>query len=161
MRMTRSSDYMLRLVLYLACRAPGVVVARREIVDAMDIPDAFFRKIATQLGKAGILRITQGVQGGCALAVAPEKLTLLDVIEADMGEIFLNQCVLYPDSCHRSPGCSVHEVWARLRDRVRDTLREVTFADLAKREARIGKKVAKSKRRRSPSGRPARKAART
>jgi len=129
---------MLRVVLCLAGKEAGAVVSRRAIVEAMEIPDAYFRKIATQLGKAGILRVSQGALGGCSLARPPEELTLLEVVEAGVGEISVNECVLYPDVCHRTPACAVHEIWETLRDQVRDTLREVTFADLVKRESGAG-----------------------
>ena len=138
LRLTRSTDYMLRVVLYLARQEAAAVVSRREIVEAMEIPDAYFRKIATQLGKAGVLRVSQGALGGCSLARPPEELTLLEVVEAGAGEISINECVLYPDVCHRTPACAVHEIWETLRDQVRDTLREVTFADLAERESGAG-----------------------
>lgn len=135
LHLTRSADYMLRVVLYLAGKDVAAVVSRREIVEATEVPDTFFRKIATQLGKAGVLRITQGSRGGCSLARASAEITLLEVVEAAIGEISLNECVLYPDSCHRTPACAVHQVWEELRDHVRDTLREVTFADLVERES--------------------------
>ncbi len=64
------------------------------------------------------------------LAVAPENLTLLDVVEAVIGEIFLNDCVIRPQSCQRSQACSVHQVWEKARSQLRDTLREATFAGL-------------------------------
>jgi Rrf2 family protein len=111
------------------------VVSRQEIADCGDIPSHFLAKIAQQLSKAGIIEILQGARGGYRLLVPPEKLTLLDVIEAIIGEIFLNDCVLRPESCHASPTCAVNGVWLRARDQLRETLGSVTFAKLIEDES--------------------------
>jgi DNA-binding IscR family transcriptional regulator len=52
------------------------------------------------------------------------------VIEAVIGEIFLNDCILRPESCDRSPSCKVHVVWENVRNQLRESLRKVTFAAL-------------------------------
>ena len=62
--------------------------------------------------------------------VLPADLMLLTVIEAVIGEIFLNDCVLWPDSCDRSPACKVHLVWENVRNQLRESLRKVSFATL-------------------------------
>ena len=68
---------------------------------------------------------------------SPDKLTLLDVAEAVTEEIFLNDCVMRPESCFRSPGCSIHRVWEKAREQLRNTLREATFAKLIEGETCI------------------------
>ena len=130
MRLTRAGEYAVRCVLYLASKGVGIICNRKQIAAEMDIPDQFLGKIAQQLARAGFLEIVQGAKGGLKLAVAPQNLTLLDVVEAVIGEIFLNDCVIRPESCRRSQACTVHQVWETARSQLRDTLREATFASL-------------------------------
>ena len=130
MRLTRAGEYAVRCVLYLSSKGLGIICNRKQIAAEMDIPDQFLGKIAQQLARSGFLEIVQGARGGLKLAVAPENLTLLDVVEAVIGEIFLNDCVIRPQSCQRSQACSVHQVWEKARSQLRDTLREATFAGL-------------------------------
>ena len=130
MRLTRAGEYAVRCVLYLASKDFGIICNRKQIAAEMDIPDQFLGKIAQQLARAGFLEIVQGAKGGLKLAVAPQNLTLLDVVEAVIGEIFLNDCVIRPESCQRSQACSVHRVWDTARSQLRDTLRDATFANL-------------------------------
>ena len=130
MRLTRAGEYGVRCILYLSSKGVGVVCNRRQIAAAMDIPGQFLGKIAQQLARAGYIEILQGAKGGLKLTVSPEKLTLLDVVEAVIGEIFLNDCILRPDSCNRSNSCAAHRVWYKARNQLRETLREATFADL-------------------------------
>ncbi len=134
MRLTRQGEYAVRCILYLSARDIGKVVNRREIAMAMEIPEQFLGKIAQQLARFGFIEIVQGAKGGYRLLVAPAKITLLDVVESAIGEIFLNDCVMNPSSCRRSPFCSIHMVWEKARKQLRDTLREETFETLLVRE---------------------------
>ena len=130
MRLTRAGEYAVRCILYLSKQEKGIIVSRKEIAQAMDIPNQFLGKIAQQLSRSGILEIIQGPKGGFRLLISPEQLNLLHVIEAVMGKIFLNDCIMRPDSCGRSYTCAVHSVWQKARNQLRETLREATFSKL-------------------------------
>ena len=132
MRLTRAGEYAVRCVLYLASLEVGQVGNRKEIARIMDIPDQFLGKIAQQLARAGFLEIVQGAKGGFRLRVPAKQLTLLEVVETVIGEIFLNDCIMRPESCKRSQACAVHSVWERARNQLRDTLREANFEKLLK-----------------------------
>ena len=134
MRLTRAGEYAVRCALYLADQGVGLIASRREIAGVMDIPDQFLGKIAQQLAKAQIIEIIQGAKGGYRLLVSPDNLTMLDVVEAVIGEIYLNDCVIRPDSCQRAPACSAHQVWEKARDQLRETLRQTTFAEMLRNE---------------------------
>jgi Rrf2 family iron-sulfur cluster assembly transcriptional regulator len=135
MRLTRAGEYAVRCVLYLAGRPSGEVIGNREVASAMEIPYPFLSKIAQQLAKAGILEIIQGAKGGYRLLMPPERLTLLEVVEAISGEIFLNDCLMQPGACSRRPTCKVHQVWQKAREQLRETLREATIDRLLGDEA--------------------------
>ncbi len=132
MRLTRAGEYAVRCVLYLADRGAGQVVSRKQIAMEMDIPPHFLSKIAQQLAREGIIEIVQGARGGFRLIAAPEEVTLLQVVEAVIGEIFLNDCVIRADACHRSYACSVHNIWEDARTQLREFLSQATFAKLLK-----------------------------
>ncbi len=135
MRLTRAGEYAVRCALYLSFRGEGVLTRRKDIARVMDIPDQFLGKIAQQLSRARIIEIVQGSKGGYRLIIAPDKLTLLEVVEAVIGEIFLNDCLINPNTCNRIATCGIHEVWVRARDQLRQTLREATFAKLLQHES--------------------------
>jgi Rrf2 family protein len=128
MRLTRAGEYAVRCMMYLSCLEVNKIGSRLEIAQAMDIPAQFLGKIAQQLARAGYIEIVQGPKGGFRMIVPPEKVTLLGVIEAVIGEIYLNDCLMRPESCHRLPTCSVYRVWKKARHQLRQTLEETTFA---------------------------------
>ena len=130
MRLTRAGEYAVRCVLYLASQGKGRLVSRMEVAEYFDIPDKFLAKIAQQLVKAGIIEIKQGARGGYLLVRDPATLTMLEVVEVMIGRIALNDCVAHADTCKSSSNCAVNRVWARASKQLRDTLAEVTFANL-------------------------------
>ncbi len=130
MRLTRAGEYAVRCMLYLSCMGENKIGSRLEIARAMDIPAQFLSKIAQQLARVGYIEIVQGPKGGLRLIVPPEKVTLLGVIEAVIGEIYLNDCMMRPESCSRSSKCTVYQVWEKARRQLRQTLEETTFASL-------------------------------
>ncbi len=130
MRITRAAEYAIRCMIYLAGKGVLVLTCRREIAEQADIPSHFLAKIARELAKAGFLEIRQGSRGGFILLKPPEKITMLEVVETMIGEIYLNDCVVRPGSCKISDVCAAHRVWLEARDQLRETLAGVTFADL-------------------------------
>lgn len=130
MRLTRAGEYAVRCILYMSKKGKEKLVSRKEIAEACDIPHHFLAKIAQELAKAGIIEIRQGAKGGFVLVHDPAEITLLEVVEAIIGEIYLNDCVSRPESCKASPVCGVHKVWEKARQQLRDTLKGVNFAAL-------------------------------
>jgi Rrf2 family protein len=134
MRLTRAGEYAVRCIFYLSSQPEGKIINRKDISREMEIPDQFLGKIAQQLARVGLIEIVQGAKGGYRLRLSPADIPLLTVVEAVIGKIFLNDCLMRPESCHRSPSCSVNRVWNKAKDQLRETLREVTFEQLLKEE---------------------------
>ena len=132
MRLTKAGEYSVRCILYLSSLGVNRVGSRKEIARMMDIPEQFLGKIAQQLARAGFIEIVQGAKGGFRLMVSPQEVNLLGVVEAVMGEIFLNDCLMRSDACNRSNSCAVHMVWEKARNQLRQTLQEATFDRLIK-----------------------------
>ena len=132
MKITMAAEYAVRCVLYLTRQGRDVLVSRQEIATQAKIPDSFLAKIAQDLAKADIITIKQGAKGGYSLHRDPGDVTMLTVVEAIIGEISLNECTTRPQVCPASLDCSANLVWQRARAQVRETLREATFASLAR-----------------------------
>ena len=132
MRLTRAAEYAIRCMVYLAARGQGVLTSRQEIADKADIPTHFLAKIAQDLARADFIEIRQGAKGGFVLSKDPARITMLEVIETMIGEIYLNDCVGRPGSCTLSYDCAVHRVWMTARTQLRRTLGDVTFDQLIK-----------------------------
>ena len=61
----------------------------------------------------------------------PEKITLLEVVEAVEGPIVPNRCVISEGECKRDLTCNVHPVWLKVQSQVRGILENVTLKELS------------------------------
>ncbi len=130
MIITRATEYSIRAVLHLAGKYPAAVVSKQEICEAEGITPAFLTKILQPLIRGGIVRSKRGVAGGFALATAPEKLTLLDVMLAANEPLALNYCLMEGHDCERSCSCPVHRLWAEAKSNIEDIFSRQNLAEL-------------------------------
>ena len=130
MRLTRAAEYAIRCIIYRAMQGRGVLASRNDIAERAEIPPQFLAKIAQDLSRAGLIEIRQGARGGFVLLREPKDISLLEVVEIMIGEIYLNDCVARPSSCNALSACGVHQVWSKARDQLRETLRQATFDQL-------------------------------
>ncbi len=78
---SRTIEYALRAVVYLAQKAPEPSTTE-QIAKDMQVPPAYLYKVLQGLNKAGIVRSRRGNAGGVSLAREPVDLSLLDVVNA-------------------------------------------------------------------------------
>lgn len=88
MEISRKTDYALRMLAELV-RNPGQVVSVRAASKNGGVPYSFARSIQHDLTLGRLITSTRGAHGGMRLAVDPKKTTLLDVVEAMQGPVFL------------------------------------------------------------------------
>ena len=82
MKITRESDYAIRIILMLSSLAEGDVVGAAKISETQCIPKQFTLKILRELVGAGYVKSFKGVCGGYAMNVLPKDVSLKDVISA-------------------------------------------------------------------------------
>jgi len=59
----------------------------KDIALHCDIPHEFLKQIFNQLGKAGIIKSMRGQKGGYELAMPPDQITVLQIVNILEGEI--------------------------------------------------------------------------
>ncbi len=142
MIITRATEYSIRAVLHLAEKYPAQVVSKQEICEAEGITPAFLTKILQPLIHQGLVRSKRGVAGGFALNRDPDKITLLDVMEAVEEPMLLNVCLLEHHPCDRECTCPVHELWVEARGKLSEIFSRHSLADLVReRRRRLQKKA--------------------
>ena len=132
LHLTRKGDYAIRGMVYLAMMQDQQVSSLKEIAAGVDVPLHLLAKIFQQLGKNGLVRSYRGTGGGFLLARDPEKITLLEIVEAVEGPITMNLCLIEKGLCDRESFCTVHPVWKEVQDKMKDILSHVTLKDLSK-----------------------------
>jgi Rrf2 family protein len=128
MQITRQADYAVRAVAFLARLGSDCRAATSQIAEEQKIPPSFLAKIVSQLSVAGLLQTSRGARGGVSLARLPEEITLLEVVEAIDGPIFLNECVSETGTCDFAKECPMHPIWCEAQEHLINRLRDTSFA---------------------------------
>ncbi|RME39551.1 MAG: Rrf2 family transcriptional regulator [Deltaproteobacteria bacterium] len=144
MIITRATEYAIRAVLHLSKQPRGQIVLKKDICAAQDITPAFLTKILQPLIKDGIVGSQRGVGGGFYLRKAPADITLLDVVRAEEGPLYLNHCIAQEGFCEKDVFCPIHGAWHNIRNELMQTLAKYTFADLVETEARNLERLGRS-----------------
>lgn len=131
MQITMTGEYATRAMIHLAGLPPGGTSQISEISEAWDIPESFLRKIITHLAKTGLIVSQRGIGGGVHLARPASEMTLLDVLQAVEGPMFLSKCLISTTFCTSTDWCAVHDLWFDAQERLRETLSSSSLAQLA------------------------------
>jgi|SRR5581483_2691558 len=135
MQITRAADYAVRVMIHLASQPTSMPVRRPEIAKATDVPGSFLSKVLQHLVQGGLISSQRGSGGGYRLAVNPENISLLDVVEAVEGPTQLNVCLQPGPSCARKSWCEAHVIWSDAQRALVKVLRATSIARLAKKSA--------------------------
>jgi Rrf2 family nitric oxide-sensitive transcriptional repressor len=132
MRLTRYTDYALRVLIHLGAQ-PGKVCSIAEIARAYDISQNHLMKVAHDLGKAGYVEGVRGRSGGIRLAKAPERINVGAVVRYTEEDLDLADC----GSCTIAPACRLTGVLAEAMAAFMAVLDRYTLADLLKKRSKL------------------------
>lgn len=125
MRVTQKLDYASRALVHLAKQHDGQSVVRADdIAENESIPSSFLAQILNELKRTGMITSRRGKTGGWKLTESPDKITLLQVVEA-----------LEPESLsestsenHNNP---ISPIWEEIQQATRNILDSANLESLA------------------------------
>lgn len=129
--LSRPCTYAVRALTYLAMQPPGKLTGSREIAHHEDIPNSFLCKILLDLRRKRLLRSYKGIGGGYELALPPDSINLLMIVQAIEGELAFTECILEDHQCSAHGPCALHESWVETKAHFIRFLENQSLADLA------------------------------
>lgn len=137
MKMSEGVEWGLHCVNVLAALPPGATLPTRALAELHGLSETYLSKHLQALANAHIIESIPGPKGGYRLMRSPEKITLLEVVEAIDGREPVFRCteirqqgpLALPPQAYRLP-CGIHIAMARAEKAWRDALRGQTIADL-------------------------------
>ncbi len=134
--LSNSCRYGIRAVIYLASQQQEAgKTGIRKISEDLGLPSPFLAKILMQLAKQKILASTKGPHGGFSLLRSPEKISVLDIINAIDGSDVFTNCIMHNGSCEKigteKKFCPMHEDYEKTRKEMIRLFSEKTIYDLA------------------------------
>jgi len=131
LELTHRGAYAIRAVLTLARAFGGPVIPARAIAQDMDIPGRFLPQVLADLARSGLVEARLGRAGGYRLTRPPERISVLEIIEAVEGDARRQTCVLTGQHCGSAlRTCDVHEVFDRAQVAILTRLADTTVADI-------------------------------
>jgi Rrf2 family iron-sulfur cluster assembly transcriptional regulator len=136
---SRSAEYAIRALVYMARIPEGKYAMTRVIAEEEQIPVHFLAKILQELARKGLLKSNKGPSGGFTLKVPADEIYLLQIVEAMDGPSLSQSCDQVP---------WILDSWKALHSRIMESLGQSTVAAVAQAlaESRESKKAKRSRR---------------
>ncbi len=131
MQLTRAADYAVRVMLHMLTLPPGTRLNRDTLAEAGQVPAHFLGKILQSLTRTGFVVAHRGVTGGYEVSRAAGEKTLLELVQAIEGPVWLNQCLDPAQRCERQGWCPAHTLWSEAQTAMVKVLRSKTLNELA------------------------------
>jgi Rrf2 family protein len=123
----KTSEYALRAAVWLG-REPSQTESADRLAEQTKVPRRYLHKVLQDLVRAQLVRSQSGPGGGYALARPPEKITILDVVNAVAPLERIRRCPLGLTSHARL--CPLHAELDRVYAATEAALSRVTIAQL-------------------------------
>ncbi|MDQ2076411.1 Rrf2 family transcriptional regulator [Marinimicrobium sp. ABcell2] len=129
MRITRYTDYSLRVLMYLALKEEELSTIA-EIASSYDISKNHLMKVVQELNNKGYLIATRGKNGGLRLKGNAEDINVGALVRDTEQDLELVECFGNNNHCVITPVCQLKHVLAEALEAFFTTLDQYTLADL-------------------------------
>ena len=129
--LNRDTDYAVKALLYITQNNPKRMSVS-ELVNALDIPRPFLRKILQILNREGVLNSFKGKGGGFVLAMPPEEILLIRLIDIFQKPVKLTECIFKEKICSDVRTCPLKKRIDTLEQHVISELESITIESLLK-----------------------------
>lgn len=130
---SRKTRYGIAALLALAESYGSGLLQIKDISSRCNIPHQYLEQIFNRLGKAGIIKSTRGKNGGYELASAPQRVTVLDIVNSLEGDI-----EFVPKSTDRND--IIYDLFHKAEIKLQEIL-NVSLAELAERQQTLRNNV--------------------
>lgn len=132
MRVTKHTDYALRVLIFLAVR-PGERVSTQTIADAFAISSNHLQKVVRHLGQLDLVTLHRGAAGGVELAREPVEVNIGEVMRALDDREGLIECFNEAtNACVISPACELKGALGDAQEAFYASLDSLTLRDIIK-----------------------------
>jgi FeS assembly SUF system regulator len=130
LRISKLTDYATVILASLAADAAGRRTAA-DIAQKIHLGAPTVSKLLKQLHHAGLVESTRGLRGGYRLARPANQISAATILDAMEGPLALTECSTGHSQCDLQASCSVGGSWQRINLAIRQSLHEITLAELA------------------------------
>ena len=131
LRLSKLTDYG-TVVLAEMARHPERHHSATELATSLHLATPTVSKLLKAFTRGGLVTSQRGAKGGYSLARSADAITAVQIIDAIEGPVAITQCSMSHSRCGIEAVCGVGHNWQRISLAIRDALRTVTLAQLAR-----------------------------
>ena len=131
MRLTKHSDFALRVLIYAAAHRDRLVTIDETVAALGGLSRGHVMKVIATLGRAGFLAGRRGRSGGFRLARDPRAIRLGAVLRATEPDFAVFECLGEDRSCVILPACRLPRIAQRARTAFLAEFDRVSLAEIA------------------------------
>ena len=131
MILSRTSQYAIQALIFIATQPRGVPVLIRTVAAHLSVPPPYLAKIMQNLSRGKLIHSFRGRQGGVCLCEGGEKTDLMQILTLIEGPGLTENCVLGLKVCADETACPMHAQWKPIRTKIVKLLNQQTFGKLA------------------------------
>lgn len=131
MRITRYTDYALRVLMYLSLQQDRLS-SIREIAEVYGISESHLMKVVQALAQFGYVIALRGRGGGLKLARSPSEINLGEVVRSTEEDLALVECFLENSNCRIAGACRLEHALRKALEAFFTVLGDYTLADLVR-----------------------------
>lgn len=130
MKLTKSADFALRIVIFLAS-TQGKGATMPLLAERLAIPYNNLSKLVQLLAKAQVLQTRQGKNGGVSLLRRPDQISLKTVIDVIDGPTRLTECLVNKDFCSLNESCQLKSALGDVQRQIDSILEKKKISSFA------------------------------
>ena len=131
MRLTKQTNYAIRMMMYCAARPEGSLSRVQEVARAYGVSELFLFKILQPLVEAGFMETVRGRKGGVRLGKKPADITLYEIVRVTEENFAMAEC--FEDGgadCPLIDSCSLNAALYKALNAFFAVLQDYTIEDL-------------------------------
>lgn len=130
-RISKLTDYA-TVILAMLARDSSRRRAAADLARQCQLALPTVSKLLKQLQRAGLVESTRGLRGGYRLARPAGQISAAAILDALEGPLAITECATGAQSrCDLQANCSVGGSWQRINQAIRQSLEEISLAELA------------------------------
>jgi len=132
MILSRTSQYAVQALIYMATQPRSTPVLNKDIAAKLGVPAPYLAKILQGLAKGNLLFSFRGRLGGFCLRESGDKINLMQILLLTEGPMFTQSCLLGLKECSDESACPLHFRWIPVKKKIIDLLQDTSLEKLAK-----------------------------
>lgn len=112
--------------------AEGLQLSSHEVARNRGLPQTLVAKLLTTLSQTGLVVGSRGPGGGYALAMPPEEISLLNIVQVFERQEDEIVCPFGPTWCGSEEPCPLHDDYTAFQDQFNGWLSKTTLAVFVK-----------------------------